>query len=61
MDQGKEGEVDHFLSPDELWTKTSKKENSWRDKLLSIPCNFKEQQDLVCILYDLMIIISISK
>ena len=37
MNEGKEGDVDHYPSPDELWSMTSKKENSWRDKLLSIP------------------------
>ena len=37
MSEGKEGEVDHYPSPEELWEMTSKKENNWRDKLLSIP------------------------
>ena len=37
MSEGKEGDVDHYPSPDELWEMTSKKENNWRDKLLSVP------------------------
>jgi len=37
MNEATEGDVDHYPSPDELWEMTSKKENSWRDKLLSVP------------------------
>ncbi|MBI9031715.1 DEAD/DEAH box helicase family protein [bacterium] len=34
---GKEGLVDNFLSPQELWKKTYKDENEWREKFASIP------------------------
>ena len=37
MDQGTEGDVDHYPTPDELWEMTFPTENNWRDKLLSIP------------------------
>ena len=37
MDEGIEGEVDHYPSPDELWMSTFKTENNWRDKLISVP------------------------
>ena len=37
MDQGTEGDVDSYPSPDELWAMTFPTENNWRDKLLSIP------------------------
>lgn len=34
---GKEGIVDNYLSPDELWNRTFAIENEWRDKFASIP------------------------
>jgi len=34
---GKEGLVDNFLSPEELWNKTFEEENIWREKFSSIP------------------------
>ena len=37
MDEGTEGDVDSYPSPDELWAMTFPTENNWRDKLLSIP------------------------
>ena len=37
MDTGKEGTVDSFPEPDELWNMVFKKQNEWRDKLNSIP------------------------
>ncbi len=37
MDNGQEGDIDHYPSPDELWAMTFAQENELRDKLLSIP------------------------
>jgi len=37
MQLGKEGDVDSFPAPNELWTMTFAEENYWRDKLLSFP------------------------
>ena len=37
MQTGKEGLVDRFLTPDELWNKVFEKENEWRDKFNNIP------------------------
>ncbi len=37
MDTGKEGNVESFPAPDELWSMVYKKQNEWRDKLNSIP------------------------
>ena len=37
MDEGTEGDVEAYPSPDELWAMTFPTENNWRDKLLSIP------------------------
>jgi len=34
---GKEGLVDTFPSPDDLWNKTFEEQNQWRDKFASIP------------------------
>lgn len=34
---GKEGLVDTFLSPDELWEKTYSDQNEWREKFASVP------------------------
>jgi type I restriction enzyme R subunit len=34
---GKEGLVDNFLTPDELWSKTFEEQNTWRDKFLAVP------------------------
>lgn len=34
---GKEGTVDNYLSPDELWNRTFAVENEWRDKFASVP------------------------
>ncbi len=37
MDEGTEGDVETYPTPDELWAMTFPTENNWRDKLLSIP------------------------
>ena len=41
MKTGKEGLVQNYLSPDELWEKTFGKQDEWRDKFLSIPFESK--------------------
>jgi len=37
MDNGQEGDIDHYPTPDELWQRTFAQENQLRDKLMSIP------------------------
>ena len=37
METGKEGELSHFPSPDELWNLTFAKQDRWRDCFASIP------------------------
>ena|ERR1017187_3648143 len=37
MDTGKEGEVDHYPTPKELWNVTFAKENAWRDRFAVVP------------------------
>lgn len=37
METGKEGEVDHYPTPDELWNLTFAKENAWRDRFAAVP------------------------
>ncbi len=37
MKTGKEGLVNNFFTPDELWEKTFEKQNEWRDKFNKIP------------------------
>lgn len=37
MKSGKEGLIDKFPSPDELWNKTFTTQNDWKDKFSSIP------------------------
>ena len=37
METGKEGEVDQFPTPDELWNKTFAQQNTWREKFAEIP------------------------
>ena len=37
MQEGKEGDVNSFPTPNELWDMTFSEQNEWRDKLLSIP------------------------
>jgi len=37
MKTGKEGLVDNYLTPDELWNKTFTVQNEWREKFSSIP------------------------
>ena len=37
MKTGKEGVVDGYLSPDELWNKTFEIQNEWREKFSAIP------------------------
>lgn len=34
---GKEGLVEEYLTPDELWTKTFPEENTWRDRFNAVP------------------------
>lgn len=34
---GKEGLVEHYLTPDELWIKTFPEENTWRDRFNAVP------------------------
>ena len=37
METGKEGLIDKFPTPDELWNKTFKIENNWKEKFTEIP------------------------
>ena len=37
METGTEGEVPHYLSPDELWNLTFAKQNAWRDRFSAVP------------------------
>lgn len=37
MKTGKEGPIDRFPTPDELWNKTFSDQNEWKDKFASIP------------------------
>ncbi|MDO9120028.1 MAG: DEAD/DEAH box helicase family protein [Nitrospira sp.] len=37
METGAEGEVPHYPSPDELWSLTFAKQNTWRDRFSAIP------------------------
>jgi type I restriction enzyme R subunit len=37
METGKEGEVDHYSTPEELWNRTFAKENAWRDRFAAVP------------------------
>ena len=37
MNSGKEGPVDAFPTPQELWNQTFKEENEWRDKFADVP------------------------
>ena len=37
MEEGKEGEVKRFPTPDELWARTFAKPNAWRDRFASVP------------------------
>ncbi len=37
MQTGKEGEIPHYPSPDELWNLTFAKANAWRDRLAAVP------------------------
>jgi type I restriction enzyme R subunit len=37
METGKEGEVDRYPTPEELWNLTFAKENSWRDRFATVP------------------------
>ncbi|MBI5672310.1 MAG: DEAD/DEAH box helicase family protein [Nitrospirae bacterium] len=37
METGREGEVPHYPSPDELWNLTFAKQNDWRDRFSSVP------------------------
>lgn len=37
MKTGKEGLVNNYLTPEELWNKTYEKQNEWRDKFNKIP------------------------
>ena len=37
MDSGKEGYVDRYPTPDELWTEVFKTPNEWRDRFAAVP------------------------
>lgn len=37
MEKGKEGDINSFPTPDELWQKTFPETNEWREKLHSVP------------------------
>lgn len=37
MQEGKEGEISQYPSPEELWNKTFTKQNAWRDRFAAIP------------------------
>jgi len=37
MDTGKEGLIDKFPTPDELWNKTFQKQNDWKNKFNAVP------------------------
>lgn len=37
METGKEGEIEKFPSPDELWTRVYPRRNEWRDRFAKIP------------------------
>jgi type I restriction enzyme R subunit len=37
MKTGKEGPVDNYLTPDELWNKTFAVQNEWREKFSAVP------------------------
>ena len=37
MEEGTEGELPCYLTPDELWNKTFAKQNAWRDRFASVP------------------------
>lgn len=37
MDSGEEGYVEHFPTPDELWSLTFPQENNWRDRFGEVP------------------------
>jgi type I restriction enzyme R subunit len=37
METGREGEVPHYPSPDELWNLTFAKQNAWRDRFAAVP------------------------
>jgi type I restriction enzyme R subunit len=37
METGKEGEVDHYPTPEELWNLSFAKKNAWRDRFAAVP------------------------
>lgn len=37
METGREGEIPHYPSPDELWNLTFAKENAWRNRFSAVP------------------------
>jgi len=37
METGREGDVPHYPSPDELWNLTFAKQNAWRDRFAAVP------------------------
>jgi len=37
METGREGDVPHYPSPDELWNRTFAKQNAWRDRFAAVP------------------------
>ena len=37
MDSGVEGLVNEFLTPEQLWNKTFKEQNNWRDAFINVP------------------------
>ncbi|MCK6493377.1 MAG: hypothetical protein L6Q34_08090 [Nitrospira sp.] len=41
METGKEGEWPNYPSPDELWTLTFAKQDTWRDRFAAIPSEDK--------------------
>ena len=43
METGREGYVNHFPSPDELWDATFAEQNEWRDRFATIP--FEDKGD----------------
>jgi type I restriction enzyme, R subunit len=42
MQEGKEGELAGYPSPDELWNRTFAVRNSWRDRFAEIPMEYKD-------------------
>jgi type I restriction enzyme R subunit len=37
MDSGAEGELSHYPTPEELWTRTFATQNAWRDRFAAVP------------------------